>query len=74
MPPASLSFEDVRRYAIERIDPQLSADARAAAEKGIDDAVYGLMMIIDGVTGGISNANRSVTSIFSFASRNAPIQ
>jgi hypothetical protein len=53
-------FEDVRRYAIERIDPLLSSEARAAVEKGIDDAVYGLMMIIDGVTGGISNASRSV--------------
>ena len=40
-------FEDMRGYAIERIDSQLLPEARAAAQKGIDDAVYGLMMIID---------------------------
>ena len=53
-------FEDVRRYAMERIEPGLSAEALAAAKKGIDDAVYGLMMVIDGVSGGISNANHNV--------------
>jgi hypothetical protein len=53
-------FEDVRRYALERIEPGLSAEAVAAAKKGIDDAVYGLMMVIDGVSGGISNANHNV--------------
>jgi len=53
-------FEDIRRYAMERIDPGLSAEAIAAAKKGIDDAVYGLMMVIDGVTGGISNANHNL--------------
>jgi hypothetical protein len=53
-------FEDVRRYAMERIEPGLSAEAVAAAKKGIDDAVYGLMMVIDGVSGGISNANHNV--------------
>lgn len=53
-------FEDVRRYATEKIDPALSSEARAAAEKGINDAIYGLMMIIDGVTGGISSARHSV--------------
>jgi hypothetical protein len=53
-------FEDVRRYAIERIDPALTDEARAAVRKGIDDAVYGLMMVIDGVSGGLSNANHGV--------------
>jgi hypothetical protein len=53
-------FEDVRRYAMDRIDPALKGEARAAVQKGIDDAVYGLMMIIDGVTGGISNATHNV--------------
>jgi hypothetical protein len=53
-------FEDVRRYAMERIDPILSAEERSAVQKGIDDAVYGLMMIIDGVTGGVSNSSRNV--------------
>lgn len=48
-------FEDVRRYALERIDPKLGARARAAVEKGIDDALYGLMMVLDGVTGQLSS-------------------
>jgi hypothetical protein len=53
-------FEDVRRYAMERLEPDLSDEALAAAKKGIDDAVYGLMMVIDGVSGGVSNANNNV--------------
>jgi hypothetical protein len=53
-------FEDARRYAMERIDPALSGEARAAAQKGIDDAIYGLMMVIDGVSGGLSNADHAV--------------
>jgi hypothetical protein len=53
-------FEDIRRYAMERIDPALTVEARAAVQKGIDDAVYGLMMVIDGVTGGISDASHTV--------------
>ena len=44
-------FEDVRGHAREKVDPNLSDEARQAAIKGIDDAVYGLMMVIDGVSG-----------------------
>ena len=53
-------FEDIRRYALEQIDPQLSPEARQAVQKGIDDAVYGLMMVIDGVTGALSNDSERV--------------
>jgi hypothetical protein len=53
-------FEDVRRYAMEHVDPALPDDVRAAVQKGIDDAVYGLMMVIEGVTGCLSNASHSV--------------
>ena len=53
-------FEDVRRYAMEQIDPALAGEARVAAQKAIDDAVYGLMMVIDGVSGGVSNARHTV--------------
>lgn len=53
-------MEDVRRYAMDGIDPALPDDVRAAIQKGIDDAVYGLMMLIDGVTGGLSNATHTV--------------
>jgi hypothetical protein len=52
-------FEDVRRYAIERIEPGLPAETLAAVKKGIDDALYGLMMV-DGVSGGISNDEHKV--------------
>ncbi len=48
-------FEDVRAYALERIEPTLSDEARTAARKGVDDALYGLMMVLDGVTGAIAN-------------------
>jgi hypothetical protein len=47
-------------YALERIGPQVSAEARAAAEKAIDDAVYGTMMVIDGVSGRIANDTHAV--------------
>jgi hypothetical protein len=53
-------FEDVRAYAVEKVEPRLSAKARAAAEKAIDDALYGLMMVIDGVSGSIANEKQSV--------------
>jgi hypothetical protein len=49
-------FQDMRQYAIDRIPSSYDAVQREAAMKGIDDAVYGLMMVIDGVTGGLSNA------------------
>lgn len=53
-------FEDVRRYATERIDPALPEEAKAAVQKGIDDAVYGLMMVIEGVSGWLSNTEHRV--------------
>lgn len=53
-------FEDMRRYATERIDPKLPAKARAAVQKGIDDAMYGLMMIIDGDSGTLENDSERV--------------
>jgi hypothetical protein len=53
-------FEDVRGYALEQIDPKLPVDSRAAAEKAINDALYGLMMVIDGVTGELRNDDHAV--------------
>ena len=53
-------FQDMRDYAIQQIDESLDADSRAAAMKGIDDAVYGLMMILDGVTGALTNDSQRV--------------
>lgn len=53
-------FEDVRNYAIEQLKDDLSSDARAAALKAIDDALYGMMMVIDGVSGALENEKHRV--------------
>jgi hypothetical protein len=50
-----IMFQDIRQYAIDAIPATYGQAEREAAMKGIDDAVYGLMMVIDGVTGGLSN-------------------
>ena len=55
-----ISFEDLRGYALDRIDPNLSPNEREAAEKAINDAVYGLMMVIDGVSGSLRNETAAV--------------
>jgi len=57
-------FRDVRRYAIDRIAPDVSPECRSAALKGIDDALYGLMMVMDGVTGGLENQDLAVNLKF----------
>ncbi|MDQ4039090.1 MAG: hypothetical protein M3313_12270 [Actinomycetota bacterium] len=44
-------FEDVRNYALERLDPALGPETRALVVKAVNDALYGLMMVIDGVSG-----------------------
>jgi hypothetical protein len=53
-------FEDMRGYAIDRLDPSLEETARKAALKAIDDTVYGLMMVLDGVSGSLANAQHAV--------------
>jgi hypothetical protein len=53
-------MEDVRAYALNNINPGLSDESRAAAEKGINDALYGLMMVIDGVSGRLANETQHV--------------
>ena len=53
-------LEAVREYALSEIAPELAEGARAAVEKGINDALYGLMMVIDGVAAGLSNAEDRV--------------
>jgi len=53
-------FEDIRNYAIDRIPTDSDEKTRAAIINGIDDAVYGLMMIMDGVTGTLQNSEYTV--------------
>ncbi len=54
-------FEDVRKYAINQIDIALEEDTRAEVIKGIDNATYGLMMILDGVSGRLENSDFRVS-------------
>ena len=53
-------FQDMREYATQENDPALNEKTRAAVQKGIDDAVYCLMMVLDGVTGGLTNERQRV--------------
>ncbi len=53
-------FEDVRRYAASRVDAALDEDAKRAVLASIDEAVYGLMMVADGVSGRLANPTHSV--------------
>lgn len=63
----------MRGYALERIDPNLSSEAQAAAQKAINDAVYGLMMVIDGVSGTLRNEQQAVelSVVVSLLNRNS---
>ena len=53
--------EDVRRYAIKQLGEGLDPAVRAVAIRGIDAALYGVMMVADGVTGGLRKANRQIS-------------
>ena len=53
-------FQDVRDYALQQIDASLKDNEKPAVIKAINDAVYGLMMVLDGVTGSLSNESRRV--------------
>lgn len=48
-------FQDARQYAIDEIPASYNEEQRAIALKAIDDAIYGFMMIIDGVSGCLKN-------------------
>jgi hypothetical protein len=53
-------FERVRAAGLASIDPDSPADQRRQAERAVDATMYALMMLIDGVSGGIANAERAV--------------
>lgn len=54
-------LRDVRDYALQCMDPSLAPEARAAATKAANDALYGLMMVLDGVTGALQNDSSTVS-------------
>jgi hypothetical protein len=53
-------FKGLRQGAIDKIDPELSEEAQRAARVSIDDTLYALMMLIDGVSGGLRNEHAEV--------------
>jgi len=53
-------FRDIRAYAMGRLDPNLDKRTREVAVRAIDDALYGLMMVADGVTGALRNGAEAV--------------
>lgn len=48
-------FEDIRKYALNRIPSETDEITKSKILNGIDDAIYGLTMIMDGVTGILEN-------------------
>jgi|SRR5688572_26198395 len=54
-------FQDMRQYAIDRIPGNTDDEIKKLILNGIDDAVYGLMMIMDGVAGNLANDEYAVT-------------
>ena len=48
----------------DEIDPNISPELREHVIKGINDAVYGLMMVIDGVSGTLRNSSDAVNLRF----------
>jgi hypothetical protein len=56
----AILLADVRDFARSRLDPKLAAEAREAALRAIDDAVYGVMSVADGVTGALANETHKV--------------
>ncbi len=54
-------FEDMRNYAIKKIPIDTDEKAKEKVINGIDDAIYGLMMIMDGVVGTLQNDEYTVS-------------
>ena len=48
-------FRDIRNYAIDRISANTDKEVNEQIIKGIDDSIYGLMMMMDGVSGVLKN-------------------
>ena len=53
-------FQDVRDYAREQIPKDATPAQQRAAEEAIDNTLYGLMMVADGVTGQVVNEQHGV--------------
>jgi hypothetical protein len=53
-------FEDVSHYALARLDPTLDDSTKSIVTRAVNDAVYGLMMVLDGVSGSLRNDEHAV--------------
>lgn len=54
-------FRDMRDYAINKIPADTDETTKQKIVNGIDDAIYGLMMIMDGVVGTLQNDEYKVS-------------
>ena len=57
---ASSFFQDGRDYATQNIDPDVDDATRAAIQKETDDAIYSLIMVLDGVTDALANDSERI--------------
>jgi len=48
-------FRDIKEYAVNNIPGDTDEDTKGKIICGIEDAIYGLMMMMDGVTGVLKN-------------------
>ena len=53
-------LRDIRDYARAQMAPVLTPEARKAALKAIDDALYGVTMVLDGVPEPLQNSTHRV--------------
>lgn len=60
----TILFERVRAAGLAAIDPRADDGTRAMATEAVDAAMYALMMLIDGVSGGIEGAAHAVRLTF----------
>lgn len=53
-------MEDIMKYAISRIPDGTDQETRVKIKAGIEDAIYGLCMMMDGVSGTLQNDEYSL--------------
>ena len=53
-------MDEVKGYAVAKINPDCSIEERNAAEKAISDTLYGFMMLLDGVINSSIDKNHGV--------------
>lgn len=54
-------FRDMKEYAINNIPQDTDENTKEKIIRGIEDTIYGLMMIMDGVVGNLKNDEYTVS-------------